>query len=116
MADTLISLMAKGKPPPSRYSHKAAVEEVERVRLLLGMSQQEVALGIGISESSYSQKRRNIANSFSLEEFGRLADFFSRLTVRPLIGFPFLGAQLQDVVDRKAGGWEPAPPTAPTEG
>jgi transcriptional regulator with XRE-family HTH domain len=113
VAGTLTPLNSKGKLPPSRYGHKAAVEQIERMRLMLGLTQQEVALGIQISESSYSQKRRGIDNSFSLEEFGRIADLFAGVTGRPLIGFPFLGPQLQDAVDRKVGGWEPSVPPPP---
>lgn len=94
-----------GRHPSSRYSHTAAVAEVERVRRLLHLSQKEVALSTGLTEPEYSQKKRGIINSFSLDEFGRIADYFARVMGRPLIGFPFLGAQLQDLVDRKAGGW-----------
>lgn len=88
-----------------RYSHKKAVAEVERLRREFKLLQKEVALGIGITEPEYSQKKRGIINSFSLEEFSELADFFSTRTGRPLIGFPFLDRQLQDAVDRKVGGW-----------
>lgn len=77
------------------------------MRRELGLSQKEVALGIGVTEPKYSQKKRGIINSFSLPEFGAIADLFSRKTGRPLIGFPFLDRMTQDIVDRQAGGWIP---------
>lgn len=101
--------MARDKDPgiPSRYDLHRATAEVERWRLEMGLSQKDVAISIGITEPEYSQKKRCVINSFSLEEFGKIAEYFSRRASRPLIGFPFLDRQLQEVVDRKAGGWEP---------
>jgi transcriptional regulator with XRE-family HTH domain len=101
--------MARGKESSiiGRYDHGRAAAEVERMRRELGLSQKDVAITIDITEPEYSQKKRGIDNSFSLDEFGRIAEYFARKSGRPLIGFPFLDRQLQDVVDRKAGGWEP---------
>lgn len=91
-----------------RYSHKKAVEEVEWLRRDLGLSQKEVALGSGVTESEYSQKKRGVINSFSLEEFSALAEFFRKKTGRPLIGWPVLDRTTVDAIDRKVAGWKPS--------
>jgi hypothetical protein len=77
------------------------------------LSQKEVALGIGMSESVYSSKLRGIRSHFYEDEFGRLADFYRKTTGLPLIGFPHLPWEMQETIDRKVGGWvgswKPAP-------
>jgi hypothetical protein len=70
-----------------------------------GLSQKEMALGIGMSESVLSSKLRGIRSHFYEDELGRLADFFRRITGLPLVGFPHLPWEMQETVDRKAGGW-----------
>jgi hypothetical protein len=72
-----------------------------------GLLQKEVALGVGISETTFSQKMRGIRSHFYEDEFDDLANFFRKRTGRPLIGFPHLDWQLMESCDRKVSGWSP---------
>lgn len=86
-----------------------AVSQVLRLMRDLGLSQKQVALGSGLTESEFSQKKVGIENHFTPEEFEDMRQFFKSVTGRPLIGFPHLDWDLQDAVDRKVGGWHPPP-------
>lgn len=70
------------------------------------LSQKELALGIGLSESVLSSKFKGIRSHFYEDEFGRMADFFRKVSGLPLIGFPHLPWEMQETVDRTAGGWK----------
>lgn len=87
------------------YMH--AVGEVLHMMRVLGLSQKQAALGIGMSESQFSQKKVGIENHFTPEEFEDFRQFFRTISGRPLIGFPHLARDMQDAVDRKVGGWQP---------
>jgi hypothetical protein len=67
--------------------------------------QKELALGSGMSESVFSSKLKGARSHFYEDEFARMADFLRNRTGLPLIGFPPLPWEMQETVDRKAGGW-----------
>jgi hypothetical protein len=71
--------------------------------------QKEVALGIGMSQTVYSQKRRGGRSHFFEDELDSIARYFRRRTGRPLIGFPHLEWDLMEACDRQVGGWNPKP-------
>lgn len=95
------------------YSHDLAVERLLVVMYEADVTQKEVAVAMGISESEFSQKKRGINNHFSFEELAEGRAFLSEKTRRPLIGFPFLDLLLQEAVDRQVGGWVPTPGAVP---
>jgi hypothetical protein len=88
-----------------------AVANVERMfNWLAGpdndqLSQKELALGSGMSESVFSSKLKGIRSHFYEDEFGRMAEFFRNRSGLPLVAFPHLPWEQQESVDRKAGGW-----------
>jgi hypothetical protein len=88
-----------------------AVKNIERLMGELeqseGLSQKEVALGAGMSETVFSSKKRGIRSHFYEDEFEAIADFFRKRTGRPLIGFPHLDWTLMESCDRKVAGWRP---------
>jgi hypothetical protein len=67
--------------------------------------QKEIALAIGIKETTFSQKKKGILSHFYEDEFDAIAEFLRRRTNRPLIGFPHLEWQMMLACDRKVGGW-----------
>jgi hypothetical protein len=67
--------------------------------------QKEMAFGARISESVLSSKFKGIRSHFYEDEFGRIADFFRKVTGLPLVGFPHLPWEMQETADRKVGGW-----------
>jgi hypothetical protein len=93
--------------------YKRAIENIERMMGEVSVAdgqellQKEVALGIGMSESVFSQKMRGIRSHFYEDEFESIAVWFRRRTGRPLIGFPHLDWQLMESCDRKVAGWKP---------
>lgn len=102
-----LPMTGKNKEGRRQPVYMRAVGEVLHMMRILGISQKQAALGVGMSESQFSQKKVGIENHFSPEEFEDLRQFFRTVTDRPLIGFPHLDRDLQDAVDRKVGGWQP---------
>jgi hypothetical protein len=90
-----------------------AVKNIERMMGELGvgeregLSQKEVALGAGMSETVFSSKKRGQRSHFYEDEFEAIANFFRKQTGRPLIGFPHLDWTLMESCDRKVAGWRP---------
>lgn len=82
-----------------------AISNIERMMEELGFDQKAVALGSGIAESVFSQKKRGGLSHFYEDEFDDIAEFMRRHTDRPLIGFPHLSWDMMESCDRKVGGW-----------
>jgi hypothetical protein len=102
-----------GKTARAGAGYTRAVENIERMRLEVGdregseLQQKEIAFGVGLSESVFSQKMRGVRSHFYEDEFEKLAAWFRKRTGRPLIGFPHLDWTLMESCDRKVGGWRP---------
>lgn len=88
----LAARMTKPKeagPPLGRYSHDRCLVEIAEMTERSGLDDKAVHLGIGMKQTTYSKKASG-GRRFTIEELGRIADFFSRLTGRPLQGWPFV--------------------------
>ncbi len=84
---------------PSRFSHERALLNVRGMISKTGTRQKDVAAAIGLSESSFTQKLRAIRNHFTLEELGRIGEYFSRQTTKPLTGWPLYDERYADLID-----------------
>lgn len=90
-----------------------AIQNIERLMTEVSdsegeeLQQKEIAFGVNMSESVYSQKLRGIRSHFYEDEFEAIAVWFRKRTGRPLIGFPHLEWQMMDACDRKVAGWRP---------
>jgi hypothetical protein len=87
--------------------YERAMSYIDRMQDECGLLQKEVAFGIGMDDSVYSQKCRGIRSHFYEDELEALAVFFRRQTKRPLIGFPHVEWNLMLEIDKKVGGWKP---------
>lgn len=68
----------------------------------------EIALACGISTSQFSHKMANVKkSSFSVEELGRIADFFSERTGRLLPGWPLVSERECAMVEQALRGEGP---------
>jgi hypothetical protein len=69
-----------------RYTlRKVALEIEEQLRRRGRGSQKEAAFGIGLSEQAFSAKQLGKHSNWSVEEIGRLADFWDAPTSWPWI-------------------------------
>jgi len=78
-------------------------ERVERLRLDLGLSKQEIAEAIGLTPQAWSHKMRLQQSSFSIGELGRLADLATTKLGRPYLAWPFLDPELAAVLEKALG-------------
>lgn len=93
--------MPRQRPGRSgRYDHRVIALRIERMMTDSGLLAKQVAAEVGLSEAAWSKKMHLNQSSFTLEELGRVADAFSRLTHRKLIGWPFIDADLSDQLGR----------------
>ena len=69
------------------------------MRVACRLTATQVAEAIGIARTAYSKKCRLEASSFTNEELGRLADFFSKQTGRLLIGWPFVDETMSALLE-----------------
>lgn len=99
--------MAGGKTKRVGPLYTRAVANIERARQVAGVNQKEVALSIGMTETTYAQKLRGVRSHFFEDEMEAIGDFFRRATGRPLTGFPHVDWQLMESIDRKVCGWKP---------
>ena len=60
------------------------------MRVSCGMTASAVAAAVKLTPADWSKKVRLVQSSFTNEELGRIADFFSQVTGRPLLGWPFV--------------------------
>ena len=77
-------------PPPSRYSYRAAVEEIgrcidEEAKKPNGLTQKQIAGAANLDESAFSHRRTGAKSKLTLEHIGAIADF---LNAPP--GWPFV--------------------------
>lgn len=84
----------KARELVSRYSTKAATLQVEMAmgRSRPVLTNREMAAQIGLKEDVFSRKINLSRSSFSLEEFGAIADFFNAP-----VGWPMLPADVKKV-------------------
>lgn len=69
---------AKSRPPPGRYTlDRATLEIEEQLRRRGRGAQKEVALAIGLDEQAFSHKMRGGKTRFTVEEIGRIADYWN---------------------------------------
>ena len=88
--------------PPARHGRFDAyvvARRVESMRVACKLTATQVAEAIGIARTAYSKKCRLEASSFTNEELGRLADFFSKQTGRLLIGWPFVDEAMSALLE-----------------
>lgn len=71
------------------------------------VSQKEVALSAGMSETVFSQKLRGVRSHLFEDEIELIATHFRKLSGRPLTGFPHLDWSMMEAIDRKVCGWRP---------
>lgn len=84
-----------------RYDYRTVTRAIERMRAEAGVERKELFDAVGIAQSQYSKKLSGELSTFSLREFGDIADFFSKRTGRPLIGWPFVAPEVSDLLDPK---------------
>lgn len=74
---------------PSRYRMDACVLEIAAMRDRLDLQDKDIFLSIGMRQPSFSRKMAGV-RAFTVEELGRIADYFSKVTGRELPGWPFV--------------------------
>lgn len=57
-----------------RFRYAVIIERIEKARSRLGLSTRELAARAGLEGSAWYRKMRQTGSSFTLEEFGRIAD------------------------------------------
>jgi hypothetical protein len=85
--------------------YRRAVANIQRMIRETGALHKQVALGAGMSASSFTQKLRGGRTHFFIDEMEAVARFFRSETGRPLTGFPFVEWGLMDRIDRELFGW-----------
>lgn len=84
-------------PPPGRYSlRKVALEIDEQLRIRGRGSQKEAAGALGITEQAFSAKLRGVHSNWSVDEIGRLADYWDAPSGWPWI--PWKEAEIRDAI------------------
>jgi transcriptional regulator with XRE-family HTH domain len=84
-----------------RYSLDRCIIEIAAMRDARGMQDKEIAHACGISPPQFSHKMANASrSSFSVEELGRIADYFAQETGRLLPGWPFVSERECALVER----------------
>lgn len=85
------SMTKRSRGHQSRYSLDRCVLEIAAMRERLKLQDKEIAHEVGISPPQFSHKMTNAGrSSFTVEELGRIADFFAERTGRALLGWPFV--------------------------
>jgi hypothetical protein len=81
--------MTKGREPRvQRPSDESVWMNILAMLADTGTDPKELYTEVGIKQPTWSKKTKG--RPFTLEELGRIADFFSRKKGRPLRGWPFL--------------------------
>lgn len=87
--------------PPSRYSMDACIFEIASMRDRLGLQDKDIFLSIRMSQTAFSRKMAG-ARKFSVEELGRIADYFAQHTGRVLPGWPVLSDGTCQIIEARA--------------
>lgn len=84
-----------------RYDYRAIVLRIERMRVACGVPVKELYGAVGIAQSQWSKKMIGELSTFSYKEAGDIADFFSFKLGKPLVGWPFVDAEVSDLLERR---------------
>lgn len=100
---------ARKPKPPSRYSMDSAIFEIASMRDRLGLQDKDIFLSVGMTQTAFSRKMAG-ARKFTVEEMGRIADYFAQLTGRVLPGWPLVGDEACRIIEART--YQPDPPSA----
>lgn len=96
----MFSSMTRRRAGAGRYSLDDVLFEIAAMRRKCGLQDKDIFLSIGMSQTSFSRKMAG-ARDFSIEEIGRIADFFSARTSRALPGWPFVPDQVCAIIEAR---------------
>lgn len=81
----------------------ACVFEIAAMRDRSGLQDKDIFLSIRMSQTAFSRKMAG-ARKFSVEELGRIADFFAARTGRSLPGWPVVTDQACRLIEDALAG------------
>ena len=95
--------MPKRSPvKPGRYRSEAIVKRIERMRAACHVEPKAIYDAIGMRQSAWSKKWSGSGSTFTVEELGAIADFFSTRTGTPLTGWPLVDVEVSTLLDEAA--------------
>ena len=83
----------------NRYSAEEIIERIARMRVACGVEPADIYRAIGMSQSAWSKKWNSTASSFNVQELGAIAEYFSKLTGKPLTGWPIVDVEVSGLLD-----------------